>query len=131
MKIFIPSKGRAASLKTPALLQGADYRLIVHDNEERDRYIRFNASLADKIVTSGISNGISGQRKFIMDNFVEEGEWIAMLDDNIRAFNKFPNEIYNLDELPYDATKRYAWEHTYCDFYAMLKVFDEMIAKAE
>lgn len=130
MKIFIPSFNRAATIKTHLLLTGADYKVVLHSEDQKAEYIKHRPELEPYIVVSGVS-GISNQRNWIIDNLMTEGEWSCMMDDNIKAFNKFPNDIYNNENLPYEASKRYAWEHTYCDIQTLITHFWETAAKAD
>lgn len=131
MKIFIPSYGRCSSIKTNMLLGNYDYKIILHNEEEKEKYIRCFPELKNKIIVSNMPLGISGQRNWIINNLIEENEWACMMDDNIRNFNKFPEEVYNLENLPYEASKRYSWEHAYCNINELLKAFEETISKAE
>lgn len=53
MKIFIPSKGRSETIRTPKLLTGADYKVILHTREEEAEYISRSPYLEGKTITSG------------------------------------------------------------------------------
>lgn len=131
IKIFIPSYQRATKISTPSLLGGVDFKVVLHNNEERESYIKAHPELEPHIIVSGLPPGISAQRQWIKDNLVKDNEWFAMLDDNIRKFNIFPDEIYDNEELVYDASKRFYWEHCYGNAQRLMQCFEETITEAE
>jgi len=131
MKIFIPSWGRAESIKTHLLLQDADYKVVLHNEDEKARYVERSPVLADKIVVSGMPKGISGQRQWIKDNLVADGEWFCMMDDNIKAFNIFPEPYYGNDTFGYTSQLRKVVEAHRPGIHELLAKFSETIRKAE
>ena len=86
-KVFIPSYGRAATIRTHLFLKGVfDYRVVVHNEEEAVWYRRNSTLEPKRIVVSGMPLGIAGQRNWILENLTKDGDWFGMFDDNIAGF---------------------------------------------
>lgn len=84
MKVFIPSYGRPATIKThrwlpPKLLP---WKVVVADKSEFQVYSQ-RSDLKGNLLNSNTYYGVGKVRKWIMDNLVEENEWICMMDDNV------------------------------------------------
>ena len=82
MKIFIPSKGRPHSIKTHLWLGEADYKIVLHDEEERKQYLKNPTIDPYKIIISDTPHGVVNQRQRIWES-QPENEWFCMMDDNI------------------------------------------------
>lgn len=88
MKLFIPSKGRAATISTPAALAGADYTVLLHSDAEAAAYRAAGRVPPDRILvthTQAEPAGKTRQMAYALDTLVPPGAWCAFADDNILA----------------------------------------------
>jgi len=83
MKIIIPSKGRSQTIKTHLLFKNKDYYIIVHNDSEKDEYLKNKTIDPERIIVSNQPLGISYQRQWILDNLIKDNEWFITADDNI------------------------------------------------
>lgn len=100
MQIFIPSCGRAKTIKTHLILKGkVDYKIVVHTDDEACAYLENDTVPSDKIIVSGQPFSISKQRNWILKNLAEPNRFCAMLDDNISAFTAVKEDVYMEEDL--------------------------------
>lgn len=90
MHIVIPSHNRPHSITTHLLLSGHDYMIFLHSEEQRQEYLKNPTIPPERLKVTGVTGGIAHQRQWILDNYVERGEWFLTLDDNIKAFTGNP-----------------------------------------
>tara|TARA_R100000306_G_C4367735_1_gene138461 strand:- start:800 stop:1585 length:786 start_codon:yes stop_codon:yes gene_type:complete len=113
MKIYIPTRGRPTNQVTlehfPKLLVEHGTVELVVDEDEQDLYGKYD--YAKKMVIPESIKGISGKRKYIVNNSPEPR--IVMLDDDLRFYiRKSPTDWH----LRYLETEEY---------YALFGLFDE------
>lgn len=95
IKVFIPSKGRAQTIRTHKLLNDKfDYRILVHSEADRLEYLKNPSIDVSKIIATGIEYNLSKQRNWIFDNVGKE-EWFVTMDDNIDKFTSINLEAYD------------------------------------
>lgn len=99
MKIFVPSLNRSDKIKTHKLLNGLDWKIVVHDPLEAAKYHNIAGIPKDRIICSLQPRNISMQRNWILDNLCDPGEWICMMDDNISEFQCVIDEEYKEENL--------------------------------
>jgi hypothetical protein len=104
MKILIPSKGRPDTIRTHKWLEkyGLDYKIILHDNQERNDYLKNNTIDPAKIIVSGAPKCLPAQREWMTTNLCEMGEWAIFLDDNISGFTAAQEDYYKKECLEND-----------------------------
>lgn len=129
MRIYIPSKGRAHAITTHRLLNVRDipYHIVVDNEDERAAYLA-NPGIADeRILVSGQSSLVA-TRQWILDR-TPLGEWVMMMDDDIRCFYALEEPWYQQDEyvLTDSAEDRAVWRPR---FRHVLHA-DEFLAHAE
>jgi hypothetical protein len=109
MKIVIPSKGRPALISTHILLEksGLDYRIFLHDKGDYKYYLLNPTIKKEKLIVTNAPYGISHQRQWILDNYIEKDEWYISLDDKITSFLCVPEPYYKEDSLPTKENKMY------------------------
>lgn len=95
MKIIILSKGRPETISTHLLFKDYDYKIVLHNEEEKAEYIKNPTISPEKIVVSNAPFGVANQRQWIQENLVEPGEWYISLDDNIKSFQIVNKEFYD------------------------------------
>lgn len=87
--IFIPSRGRAKSLKTPYILPPKlqERTYVVVRSEEAEEYINADEERNFGFITMprGFRGGLSETRQWILDN--SDGSIHIQLDDDILSFN--------------------------------------------
>ena len=95
--VYIPSYGRANSIKTAPYLDeaGVPYTVFVHSEKDKDEYAGAGFVKEKDIVVTGAARGITNQRNWIAANYGRKGEWYLSLDDNIRKFNKLREPDYS------------------------------------
>lgn len=115
MKIFIPSYSRQESISTHKIFENHsvsnDIKIILHDNEQKKKYLKNPTMRPEWIIVSDQSHQISYQRQFIKDNLVDEDEWFIMMADNIKYFAGIHGDEYNADKLEF--TYDEAWRKRY------------------
>ena len=131
MKFFIPSYGRAETIKTHVWLPDHDVKIVLHNELEKEKYLEAGRVPEDKIIVSNTPLGIAHQRKFIWDS-VEEGEWLCMLDDNIEYFTAVGEPHYSQDELPVkeDKSLRNVFERK-IDFFEFQHIIEDTLKEAD
>lgn len=97
MRVFIPSSGRQSIISSNVLFPEAT--IVLHSEEDRERYIAAGRVDAERIVVSGQERNLSKQRNWILDNLVQEDEWIVMADDNLQRVTATIPLYYALDRL--------------------------------
>ena len=134
MKIVIPTKGRALTIKSHLMLKkaGVPFKIIVHNQEEYDKYIQNPTIQKEDLVISGQPYCVSAQRQWILENLIDEGEWFLTLDDNVVGFTGVPEELSDRETLPVEEDKELSKEY-YKDLSVerFLKICDEMIKKSD
>ncbi len=95
MKAIIPSYQRAESISTPYLkaLENFEIIVLVHNKKELAEYKKHNPTL--KIICTDIDvelgGGLPRQRKWAIENLLQNDEWLLFADDNIKS-------IYGVDD---------------------------------
>lgn len=98
VRVFVPSKGRAETITTPAVLDALGQRctVVVHSDDEAERYRRAGRA-GDSLVISGVPGdafGLTRQREFICEVLAVPGEWFLFADDNIMKITAVPMPYY-------------------------------------
>jgi TET-Associated Glycosyltransferase len=91
--IYIPSKSRALTAKTPRLLEAADipYCLVL-EKEEMGAYIQADYQPWHYLMLPDSNRGIGYARNFILHHAREQGEpWVWIIDDDILHFATVAN----------------------------------------
>lgn len=136
MKIAIPSAGRAATICTHRMIaESEDVHIVTHDQHDKLWYDQ-NLELSHcTIHKSDQPRGIAYQRNWILDNLAEDGEWVAMMDDNIRWFERIAAPFYFQEKTDVRLARNAPlWRKIYRRFspwFEMTKVFQECIDRAE
>lgn len=134
MKILIPSKGRPDRITTHLLFKDTDidYKIVLHNEEERSYYLLNKTIEPAKIIVSNASFGIAYQRQWIQDNSLKPNEWYITLDDNIRRFTGVAESHYDKEKLPTQSDKslKDIYESP-VSIQRFLKICDEMKDKGE
>lgn len=130
MKIFIPSKGRPMEISTHLLFK--DYIIVLHNETEKEEYLKNPTIDPSKVVVSNVAYGVSLQRQWILDNLIEKDEWYVSLDDNIKYFTCVPEPEYSTDSLPVqkDKSTKDLFE-TKIEKQALLDLFEKLKEKGE
>jgi len=103
MKVIIPSYQRPDALTTPYLkvFNNFDKYILVHNKQELSEYKKHNPSL--NIICTDIDTNLGGglprQRKWAIDNLVNDNEWIVFADDNIKEIHGIINDTWLKDEI--------------------------------
>lgn len=94
--IYIPSYGRASTIKTTKWLDesGVKYKVLLHSEKCKDEYINAGLVSEGDIIVTGAKKGITHQRNYIMDNLAIKNEWFITLDDNIHGFKRVVDKYY-------------------------------------
>jgi hypothetical protein len=109
VRIFIPSKGRASIIGNRSSRLFPDATIVVHSNEDATLYRR--AKLPNPIVVSdviGDSVGKARQMRFVMENLVEDGEWVGFADDNFESITAVDNSYYGEETFAEEIAPRLA-----------------------
>lgn len=109
LQIVIPSYGRSDTIATHLLLEGYDYQIVLHNEEERSAYLKNPTIKPETLVVSGQPKGVSGQRQWIQDNLLTKGEWHLTLDDNVKYFTAVPDPYQNKPYLPTKQDNETPW----------------------
>lgn len=104
MKIIILSKGRPDTIRTHLLFKDHDYTLVLHNEMEREKYLKNPTIDPNKILVSNAPIGVAFQREWIQRHMLTHGEWYLSLDDNIRSFKAVPEPEYSQHTLPVQET---------------------------
>lgn len=135
MKIFINSHNRAQTLTTPMIFDryGIDYILLLHNEEQKKEYLKNTLVSPEKIVVANYPVGMTGIRNFLLETMVDDGEWYAIIDDNITSFLAVKDEFYNEKELDVKGNPDF-YKNVYENEVTplrMLEIFEESINEAE
>lgn len=137
MRVFIPSKGRADTIRTHKVFEGADYMIVVHNNEERKAYISNPSIPKNRVIVSGVkadAYGLTRQREWILENLVDYDEWFMFADDNIRKIEAVPESYYFTDELEFPEKYSSFWRKTFatpCDLDRFFDIAHDMCVTAD
>ncbi|MDD5109504.1 MAG: hypothetical protein PHC29_08435 [Candidatus Omnitrophica bacterium] len=132
MKIIIPSYNRSETISTHKLLKDNTYTVILHDKEQFKKYALNDSIKPDSFAITGIYNGISGQRQWILNNLIEEGEWFLTMDDNIKSFTSVTGELYEKSILDTENDKSLKEKYEdQINIDRLLEICDEMINISE
>lgn len=93
LPVYVPSKGRSQTISTHALLEGIDYTIVVHNEQEKEAYLKNESISANRLVVSHQPYEISLQRQWIL-NRVPVDSWLIMMDDNIKRFTALEEPYY-------------------------------------
>lgn len=100
MQVFIPSLNRCQDIKTHLLLEGHfDYKIVVHDPLQLYQYKQNKTIPPERLVCSYAPRNISAQRNWILKELAPQGEFVAMLDDNISNFTAVKEDVYMQEDL--------------------------------
>lgn len=133
MRIYIPTLNRQDKICTHLTLGDAfDYYIVVHDPLQLYQYKQNKTIPPERLICSYAPRNISAQRNWIRDNLVGKDEWFCMADDNISAFQIYPEPHYStvLKYSKLDKQFKYLEKH-WPPITELPKVIDETIAKAE
>lgn len=86
MRIFIPTTAHPPRLRTHRLLEGFDYYVVCHTQEDAERYQKETGVEDSRILVSGAERKIWAQHYWIEDQ-VGPDEWFWRMDDNIQRFD--------------------------------------------
>lgn len=119
MKVFIPTKGRAKTIRTHKLFSNSI--VVVHNKTEAEEYIRYNPELKKRIVVSDAKidpYGLTRQREFVCENLVAKDEWFLFADDNIRRIRAVVEPFYGQELADVTLNNCPAWRERFnvvCD----------------
>jgi hypothetical protein len=104
MKIFIPSKGRAETIRTHKYLERGNipYKIVLHYEADKREYLKNPSVKEENIIVSNQPYGVANQRRWIRDQ-LEMGEKYLLLDDNIDTITGLPEPDYST---PIDVTTK-------------------------
>jgi hypothetical protein len=133
--MYITSHGRPDTISTPALLQGLPCMVVVHSDDQADAY--FKAGRVFSVHVSGAEPGMCGkanQQNWILDNLVQPGEWVAMLNDNITGITALPYPQHCSSKIDQAARTGKEWRAMYrtaCTPATFARICDEMAKYAD
>lgn len=135
MKVIIPSWSRPTTIRTHKLLPaGTDYLIVVHSKEHAKWYGENPTIDKNRIVISGLPYGNAGQRNFILDNLVKDGEWFIMADDNIDGFWIVNESYYGAEQIDTSTFNSAFWRAIFdkpADWKRFMECVDKDIVEAE
>jgi|TARA_Y100000310_G_scaffold84459_1_gene81329 hypothetical protein len=99
MRTIIPSYNRHETIRTHKLFPPDSTTIVLSNQEQFDLYSKNDSLEGYNIVVSGIVGNLAKKRQWILDNLVEEDEWITMADDNIRKYRCISMPWYDMPEL--------------------------------
>jgi len=108
MRIFVPSKNRAKTIRTHKLFPTAT--VIVHSQEEADAYERAQPGI--HLAVSGVkadSYGLTRQREWVCKNLARKNEWFVFADDNVRSLIGVVDPFYEQASLPVKMEEGALW----------------------
>ena len=124
MRVFVPSKNRAATIRTHKLFP--DAVVVVHSQKEADAYA--DAQSGDiNLAVSGVqadAYGLTRQREWICNNLAKKGEWFVFADDNVRSLIGVVDTFYEQPSLPVRMEEGALWRprfNTLCSGERFLK----------
>lgn len=129
--VYIPSHNRPETITTHLLF--SDYRIIVHNEEQRANYAKNKTINPDNIIVSNTPPGASINRQYALHNVIPFGEWYVMADDNITSINcvhdsHYANERNDVSDKSFEWRKIY---NTNCSEEKFFAVAEDTTAKAE
>ena len=137
MKVFIPSYGRAANIKTHFLWKGYDNKelfIVLHNQEEKIWYAKNKSLENENILVSYADVGIAKQRNWIIENKVSLDEWFVFMDDNINQILTVHKNFYDKTSIPTWIFNRKFWETVYdlqTDWPTFLQNCEKMASEAD
>jgi len=137
MRIFIPTWNRSAAIRTHKIFDGADYTIVVHNDDERRAYIDNPTVPRNRVEVSGVkpgAHGLTRQREWILENLVDYDEWFIFADDNVRRIEVVPEPYYSEDRLEYPKKYSSWWRKTFatvCDLDEFMQIAYDMTVRAE
>ncbi len=131
--IFVPSKDRADITKTHTAQLVPDAKIVVHNDEQAGMYA--DAGIKNNIIVSNAEMsqyGKAHQMNWVLDNFVEEGQWVCFMDDDIKKITAVHPDYYDLSTFPAQMDSRKARDvyNDPVDYSRLTDIFDEMIILA-
>ena len=103
MKVVIPTYQRPDAITTPYLdvFKNFDIIVLVHNKKEYNEYKKHNPDL--NIICTNIDVALGGglprQRKWAIDNLLDNNEWIVFADDNIKEIHGIINNNWKLNSI--------------------------------
>ena len=132
-KIFIPSKGRAEKLKASSLKVFPEAVVVVHNEKEYDDYRK--VGIEQEIIISNVAFGNVGkalQLNYLLDNHIEDGEWVVMADDDVMRIEAVHPSYYYMEKFPESVSKhRNKLYQTSATGYRLERMIDEFVEHAE
>lgn len=108
--VYIPSYNRPQTITTHLLF--SNYIIIVHNEEQRQMYIKNQTINPSRIVVSETLPGASINRQWALHNLIQKGEWYVMADDNITRINSVRSDWYTFRTLNVSDTE-IKWREIY------------------
>lgn len=137
--IYVCSYARPDTISTPSVLEDLDYTVVVHSEEWYNKYRDAGVVPSARMVVSGVPSGRYGkanQHNWILDNLVESGEWIVLMNDNITGFQAVPYPLHSEEAFDFATSDipGKEWRRIYrtpvtADM--LMRIFAEMIDHAE
>ena len=124
MRIFIPSYNRAETITTTKIFTNHEVQVVVHNEEQAKPYIENGI----EPLISNTPPGLVNQRQWVLEQ-AEEGEWVIMLDDNIRKFMCVKEEFYGQDLLSPEEAKHA--HQVVAEEDRVMSIFEEIIEKTD
>lgn len=97
LKIVIPSFNRHKTIKTTIYLDKAgfkNYFVLLHNEDQKKLYLSEGRINPENIIVTNQPPGISNQRRWIVNEFINKNEWFITMDDNIETFTALPSHEY-------------------------------------
>ena len=133
MRVFIPSYQRSKTISTHKAVAGLDFRVVVHDEEERERYTE--TLPAERLVVSGVKPGKpSRQRQWICENLVNDGEWFLFIDDDVGQMTCVDDANYAETQFNVQSGNGDDWRRVFgqpCEPSRLIEIVEESISVAE
>jgi len=135
MRMFIVTKGRYDAISTHKVFKDLDYTIVVHNEEEKQKYCANPTIDPARVVVSGVPTGQYGQvhqLNFVFDNLTEKGEWFLFADDDILSLTAVPEPYYKAPALDVKS-KEIDWKAIYdtpCSNERFVAICREMIEVA-
>ena len=108
MRIFVPSKNRAQTIRTHKLFPEAI--VVVHNDAEAESYQRAQPGI--HLAVSNVkadAYGLTRQREWICQNLARPNEWFVFADDNIRSLIGVIDGYYEQESLPVKMEEGAIW----------------------
>ena len=106
MKLVIPTHNRESIISTPFLdvFKNFDIYILFHSVRARNEYLKYNDYKNINLIVTDVpadksGSGLALNRKYFIDNYVEQDEWVLFCDDNItNVYGLFPDDLWNKPE---------------------------------